>query len=139
MPELSTAASSGFPMRRESEDMSPESWNGLVGGLLEFLGEEAAEPEHANDDVTATVLDVPRTLYVKRPLKNAVALIAWARKAGFPSTLPPEEIQGGLGLQHALPQHRGDRLSRYRPARRAADHGLPDAGRLVHARSTPGA
>ena len=101
MSELSTAASSGFPMRRESEDMSPESWSGLVGGLLEFLGEEAAEPEHANDDVTATVLDILRTLYVKRPLKNAAALIAWARKAGFPSTLPAEEMHATLAYSKA--------------------------------------
>ena len=47
--------------------------------------------------------------------------------------------EGGLGLQHALPQYGGGGLSRHRPARRAADHGLPDAGRLVHARPDPGA
>ena len=47
--------------------------------------------------------------------------------------------EGGLGLQHALPQHGGGPLSRHRPARRAADHGLPDAGRLVHAGPAPGA
>ena len=47
--------------------------------------------------------------------------------------------EGGLGLQHALPQHRGGTLSRHRPARRAADHGLPDAGRLVYARPATGA
>lgn len=31
-------------------DMSPEDWRGLVGGLLKFFKEEAAETEHAEDD-----------------------------------------------------------------------------------------
>jgi len=30
-------------------DMSPEDWEGMVGGLLKFLAEEAQEPEHAGD------------------------------------------------------------------------------------------
>lgn len=30
-------------------DMSPEDWEGMVGGLLKFLAEEAQEPEHAED------------------------------------------------------------------------------------------
>lgn len=32
-------------------DMTPEDWNGLTTGMLKWLAEEAAEPEHANDSV----------------------------------------------------------------------------------------
>lgn len=32
-----------------AEDMEPEDWKGLVGGLLKFLSEEEREPEHAQD------------------------------------------------------------------------------------------
>jgi 8-oxo-dGTP pyrophosphatase MutT (NUDIX family) len=32
-----------------ASDMSPEDWEGMVGGLLKFLSEEAQEPEHAGD------------------------------------------------------------------------------------------
>lgn len=31
------------------EDMSPEDWDGLVGGLLKFFSEEEEEPDHAQD------------------------------------------------------------------------------------------
>lgn len=34
-------------------DMSPEDWQGMVGGLLKFLAEEAQEPEHAQDRLIA--------------------------------------------------------------------------------------
>lgn len=34
----------------------------------------------------------PRTLYVSRPLTNPHALRAWARTAGFPMALAPEEM-----------------------------------------------
>ena len=34
-------------------DMTPEDWRGLVGGLLKFFKEEAAETEHAEDDTGA--------------------------------------------------------------------------------------
>ena len=36
-----------------NEDMGPEDWRGLVGGLLEFFAEEARESEHAEDDEDA--------------------------------------------------------------------------------------
>ena len=219
-PALSTGANSGVPaammIRREAEDalqgtdMTPEEWKGLVGGLLEFFAEEAAEPEHAEaedarDDErmespdtsaqerrilalyhrkvqqneikntpenlrkflrehgisadaafkgtptklkdlvdqgrhearyreTAAVINKPRIptsfseadlrqmdkehaqfmksqrpalrkmwgdtakdekpkpLYASRPLKNAADVIAWARKAGFPKTLGPDDM-----------------------------------------------
>ena len=32
-----------------ADDMSPEDWGGLLGGLLKFFGEEENEPEHASD------------------------------------------------------------------------------------------
>ncbi len=49
-PALSTSANSGLPAgARQADDMTPEAWAGLVGGLMEFLGEEAREPEHAAD------------------------------------------------------------------------------------------
>ncbi len=49
-PALSTSANSGFPAgARQADDMTPEAWAGLIGGLMEFLGEEVREPEHAAD------------------------------------------------------------------------------------------
>ena len=70
--------------------------------------------------------------------RRAAVQAAGRRAVRFPVARPGAvgralQREGGLGLQHALPQHRGGRLSRHRPARRAADHGLPDVGRLVHA------
>lgn len=56
-PALNTSPSGGLPaaaMRKKARDamvsgndMTPEDWRGLVGGLLEFFAEEAEEPEHA--------------------------------------------------------------------------------------------
>lgn len=36
-----------------AQDMTPEDWQGLVGGLLEFFSEEAGETAHAGDDENA--------------------------------------------------------------------------------------
>jgi len=33
-----------------AEDMTPDDWRGLVDGLIKFFGEEAEEPEHAEDE-----------------------------------------------------------------------------------------
>jgi Uncharacterized protein conserved in bacteria (DUF2213)/ADP-ribosyltransferase exoenzyme len=57
MPALSTMPNAALPtgLRKKATDavagadMAPEDWRGLVGGLLEFFKEEAAEPEHAQD------------------------------------------------------------------------------------------
>ena len=53
-PAMSTSANSGIPAgarrAKRAEDMTPEAWTGLIGGLMEFLGEEAKEPEHAEDE-----------------------------------------------------------------------------------------
>lgn len=38
-------------------DMKPEEWQGLVHGLLTFLSEEAAEPEHQAHDTITIALD----------------------------------------------------------------------------------
>lgn len=61
--QMSTMASSGIPaaatMRRKAEDalkandMTPEDWHGLVGGLLAFFSEEEEEQEHAEDEIPA--------------------------------------------------------------------------------------
>ncbi len=67
-------------------DMRPEDWRHLISGLLEFFGEESEEPEHAEDAAK------PKTLYVRRPLKNAADVVAWARKAGFSKTLTPADM-----------------------------------------------
>jgi hypothetical protein len=61
MPALSTMPNAALPaaMRKKAmdaiggADMSPEDWRGLVGGLMQFLAEEAEEPEHAEDDTGA--------------------------------------------------------------------------------------
>lgn len=86
-PAASTTPSGGIPAGvKRAVDMEPPEWRGLVGGLLEFFAEEAAEPEHAADAG-------PRTLYVNRPLKNAAALIEWARAEGFKATtLAPDDM-----------------------------------------------
>jgi hypothetical protein len=56
---LATAPNSAIPVgwrdkakrALDANDMSPEAWRHLVAGLVEFLGEEAQEPEHAEDCV----------------------------------------------------------------------------------------
>lgn len=56
---LATAPNSAVPVaawRKRAKDaltadMKPEDWRGLISGLLEFLAEEADEPEHADDCV----------------------------------------------------------------------------------------
>jgi len=56
-PAMSTSANSGIPAgarrAKRAEDMTPEAWTGLIGGLMEFLGEEVEEPEHAEDEAPA--------------------------------------------------------------------------------------
>ncbi len=95
MSMMETVPNAGMPaaaQRRKAADMSPTDWRGLVGGLLKFFSEEAKEPEHAAADAE------PRTLYVKRPLKNAAELIEWAHAAGIKKTLPADEMHVTLAF-----------------------------------------
>jgi len=67
--QLTTMPNAGLPagMRKRAKDalarandMTPEEWSGLVGGLLEFFSEEADEPEHkefASDSGLRLALD----------------------------------------------------------------------------------
>ena len=64
-------------------------------------------------------------------------LFAFRSHALSRGTCPPAGRRAGLAA--CSTQHRGGALSRHRPPRRAADHGLSDAGRLVYARPDPGA
>ena len=93
-PAMATAPNSDVPagLGRKAlsravfgEDMTNEDWTELLGSLGKFFREEAAEPEHAEDDG-------PKTLYAHRPLKNAADVVAWARKVGFGKTLPPDDM-----------------------------------------------
>lgn len=36
--------------------------------------------------------DKPKTLYISRPVLNAEAIVEWALKVGFKTTLPPEDM-----------------------------------------------
>lgn len=70
---MATAPSSGIPAgaRRETDDMQPQEWQGLIDGLQKFFAEEKEEPEHASDDepTAAGVLFVTPTgeaLFLKR-------------------------------------------------------------------------
>ena len=86
---LATSPNAGVPLAsttlKKAKDMTPKDWGGLFGGLAKFFGEEAQEPEHAEDAAE-------RTLYANRPLKNAADLIAWARKAGFKKTMAADDM-----------------------------------------------
>jgi hypothetical protein len=66
--ELSTTPNSGIPagLRKKaydaiagvlSADMAPEDWDGLREGLLKWIGEEEAEPEHAQDARLVLAMD----------------------------------------------------------------------------------
>lgn len=46
--------------------------------------------------------DQPRTLYVKRPVKNGEDIVAWAKLSGFDKTLPPEDMHVTLAFSRAM-------------------------------------
>ena len=63
---MATMPNAGPPMaavRKRAQDaiagadMSPEDWRELAGNMLKFFAEEAAEPEHAEDEETEESLD----------------------------------------------------------------------------------
>jgi 8-oxo-dGTP pyrophosphatase MutT (NUDIX family) len=120
-PVAATSSSSGIPAgAREADDMKRGDWDLLVGELMKFFGEEAREPEHAEDadhmrepPQVARVPDGghaavshhvkadpeqsldeagPRTLFAKRPLKNGDVLAEWARGASFENVYAPEKM-----------------------------------------------
>ena len=73
-PALSTNANSGLPVgAKEADDMTPEAWTGLIGGLMEFLGEEAQEPEHAADEETQ-----PHAAGVAFVIVETLAAVFWS-------------------------------------------------------------
>ena len=62
-----------------------------TGGLLEPEQAEAA-PKKKKRKPWVTKTEGPKTLYVSRPLLNAVQLIAWARGQGFNFVQAPEDM-----------------------------------------------
>jgi 8-oxo-dGTP pyrophosphatase MutT (NUDIX family) len=126
-PVATTSPNGGLPAgAKRADDMEPQEWRGLVGGLLEFFAEEAAEPEHAADAG-------PKTLYVNRPLKNAAALVEWARAAGFKETLAPDDMHVTIAYSREPlawpPAQEGDQST---PAgRKRTLERLGDAGAIV--------
>lgn len=52
-----------------AEDMTPQDWKGMVGGLLKFLAEETQEPEHAEDDAI-----IPTSVQLKARNEVEIAL-----------------------------------------------------------------
>jgi uncharacterized protein len=121
-----------------ASDMSPQDWEGMVGGLLKFLAEEAQEPEHAEDalaldresikskdvDGRLHVADVPlcresvdEYLGSEIPGYKKLGLEAGKKYALW---RPAEE------LQKALPSINGIPVLRKHVATSAADHKSKD-------------
>ncbi|MHB8272517.1 DUF2213 domain-containing protein [Bradyrhizobium sp.] len=74
-------------------------------GIPKKVGEEFVRADKKAADELAPNAAIPagvrrkqafdaelRTLYVNRPLKNADAVLAWAKEAGFTKTLPPGDM-----------------------------------------------
>ena len=62
-----------------------------TGGLLEpEQGQSGVKRKKKRQSLTKT--EGPKTLYVKRPLLNAMQIIAWAKAQGFKSVQKPEDM-----------------------------------------------
>jgi len=137
---MTTAPNAALPItgwrekakRALTEDMTPEAWRGLVEGLLEFLAEEAAEPEHAEDesmkekdiDGRLHVQDVPLCRESVDPYKGSE--IPGYRKLGLePDKIyrlwrPAEELEKAVATINGIP------VLRKHVATSAADHKFRD-------------
>jgi 8-oxo-dGTP pyrophosphatase MutT (NUDIX family) len=117
-----------------AQDMSPEDWQGMVGGLLKFLAEEAQEPEHAEDALaldreSIKMKDVDGRLHVADvPLcRESVDEYKGSEIPGCVRLgLDPEKIyrlwRPAEELQKALPTINGIPVLRKHVATSAADH-----------------
>lgn len=64
---------------------------GLEAALDEF-GKELPEDDEEPADTKPLQDAAPRSLYVSRRVKNAAALVSWARSQGFESVMPAEDL-----------------------------------------------
>lgn len=78
--EKKAPAEAGKPESRKAGNLDPANDDGL----------EEAEQRRAG--TTSFAAGESRPLYVHRRLKNAKALVAWAKEQGFRSTVPPGEM-----------------------------------------------
>lgn len=120
---LATAPNAALPvggLRKRAKDalagtadMKPEDWADLVGGFLKFIGEEAEESEHAEDEAEAPKIDPShdgpwmscmskdgKTMYVHRSLP-ADAEIA-GKRVIIPDILIHHEVPEWERLQRIL-------------------------------------
>jgi hypothetical protein len=120
-------------------DMSPEDWQGMVGGLLKFLAEEAQEPEHAGDAALALdresikskdvdgrlhVADVPLCRESVDPYK-AEEVPGW-KKLGLTAGKIYHLWRPAEELEKAIPTISGVPVLRKHVATNAEDHKAKD-------------
>jgi HK97 family phage prohead protease len=74
-----------------------------AGRVISRANEEKLRAAHAAiGEVLAQLTAAEgKTLYVKRPVLNGAEIRAWAKEAGFPQTLPPEEMHVTLAFSKA--------------------------------------
>ena len=88
----------------DAADMGEEAWAGLRDGLLKFLAEEMAEPEHAED--------AAGNAYVSRPLLNGDAVSEWAQRVGLKDVVPANKMRMAVGFSRGpVPGLDADRLA----------------------------
>jgi hypothetical protein len=119
-----------------ASDMSPEDWEGMVGGLLQFLAEEAQEPEHQAEDAALAldresvrvkdldgrlhVSDVPLCRESVDPYKGSE--IPGYRKLGLDAEKIYHLWRPAEELEKALPTISGIPVLRKHVATSAEDH-----------------
>lgn len=72
-------------LSEQEEDESAEAAALGVAANQNVAAEEQRQRLAANDAA-------PRTLYIQRKVKNAAAIIAWAKSQGFETTLPADDL-----------------------------------------------
>lgn len=77
----------GRVLSRANEDKLRAAHD-AIGEVLAQVEQEAAAAK-------------PKTLYVKRPVLNGAEIRAWAQQAGFPSSIPPEEMHVTVAFSKA--------------------------------------
>jgi hypothetical protein len=107
---LSTVPNSGIPVtaawRKKAKDaltadMKPEDWRGLISGLLEFLGEEAEEPEHADDCVMDAGLALDESVRTEDVDGRMRVIVIKGRLLAFDKSTKERDIDGRLHVADA--------------------------------------
>jgi phage-related protein (TIGR01555 family) len=82
--------------------------NGFYPGLADSMSESAPEFDLGADEPpvkpepTVAADATPRTLYVRRDVKNGQAIIEWAKANGFGETLQPSDLHVTIAYSEAL-------------------------------------